>query len=88
MNHSVSGEKKGRIFGNLPKNIVSMGWASLFTDVSSEILYPLLPIFLTSISGLGSAIGHPDRSFQRSHLSASRKFGRIPQKRGTLRKRK
>jgi hypothetical protein len=55
MNHSGSGEKKGRIFGNLPKNIVSMGWVSFFTDVSSEIIYPLLPIFLTSVSGSGSA---------------------------------
>ena len=41
MNHSGSGEKKGRIFGNLPKNIVSMGWASFFMGVSSEIIYPL-----------------------------------------------
>jgi hypothetical protein len=55
MNHTGSGEKKERILGNLPKNIVSMGWVSFFTDVSSEIIYLLLPIFLTSVSGSGSA---------------------------------
>ncbi len=31
-----------------------MGWVSFFTDVSSEIIYPLLPIFLISVIGVGT----------------------------------
>ena len=54
MNHPETKEKKWRIFGALPTNIVSMGWVSFFTDVSSEMIYPLLPLFLTSVVGAGT----------------------------------
>ena len=43
-------EKK--IFG-FSRTIFSLGLVSLFTDVSSEMIYPLLPIFLTSVLGMG-----------------------------------
>jgi MFS family permease len=39
-------EKK--IFG-FPKNIFYIGLVSFFTDVSSEMIYPLLPVFLTTV---------------------------------------
>ncbi|MFA5857737.1 MAG: MFS transporter [Elusimicrobiota bacterium] len=39
-------EKK--IFG-FPKNIFFIGLVSFFTDVSSEMIYPLLPVFLTTV---------------------------------------
>ncbi len=32
-------------------NVVRLGWVSLLTDVSSEMLYPLIPIFLTTVLG-------------------------------------
>jgi MFS family permease len=35
--------------GKLPRNVVVLGWVSLFTDISSEMLYPLVPIFLTTV---------------------------------------
>src|SRR4030065_45806 len=35
----------------LPQNVWSLGWVSFFNDVSSEMIYPLLPLFLTQ--GLG-----------------------------------
>ena len=54
MNPAGANGKKGRLFGTLPKNIVSLGWVSFFTDVSSEIIYPLLPIFLISLLGVGT----------------------------------
>jgi MFS family permease len=38
----------------LPRVVKSLGWVSLFTDASSEMIYPLLPAFLKSI-GAGSA---------------------------------
>ncbi len=47
----TNSEKK--IFG-FSRNIFSLGLVSLFTDVSSEMIYPLLPIFLTSVLGMGT----------------------------------
>lgn len=35
----------------LPRNVVVLSWVSLVADVSSEMLYPLLPIFLTATLG-------------------------------------
>jgi MFS family permease len=32
-----------------PKNIFYLGLVSLFTDMSSEMIYPLLPVFLTTV---------------------------------------
>ena len=29
----------------LPKDVVLLGWVSFFNDVSSEMIYPLLPLF-------------------------------------------
>lgn len=33
------------------KNVVTLSVASFFTDISSEMLYPIIPIFLTSVLG-------------------------------------
>jgi MFS family permease len=35
--------------GKLPRNVVLLGWVSFFTDISSEMLYPLVPVFLTTV---------------------------------------
>lgn len=46
---------KGR---RLPRNVRALALVSFFTDASSEIIYPLLPLFLTSVLGASaSAIG-------------------------------
>lgn len=47
------GQKEKKYFG-LDRNIYSLGWVSLFTDVSSEMIYPLLPVFLTAVLGVGT----------------------------------
>jgi len=39
----------------LDKNVKALGLVSLFTDMSSQMIYPLLPIFLTSVLGVGVA---------------------------------
>jgi len=39
----------------LPRNVVALGLVSLFTDMSSEMIYPLLPVFLTATLGAGPA---------------------------------
>jgi MFS family permease len=39
---------------NLPRPVWLLGWVSFFTDTASEIVYPLLPIFLTRVLGAGA----------------------------------
>lgn len=46
--------KNGQNFFGFHRNILFLGLVSLFTDVSSEMIYPLLPIFLTSVLGAGT----------------------------------
>jgi MFS family permease len=41
-----------RLFG-LDRNVLLLGVVSLLTDVSSEMIYPLLPVFLTTVLGAG-----------------------------------
>lgn len=38
------------------RNILLLGMVSFFTDVSSEMVYPLLPLFLTERLGVGPAV--------------------------------
>lgn len=37
----------------LSRNVRNLGWVSFFNDVSSEMIYPLLPLFLTQVLGTG-----------------------------------
>lgn len=47
-----------RRYRNLPRNVYAIGFVSLLNDASSEIIYPLLPVFLSSVLGASaSAIG-------------------------------
>lgn len=39
------------------KTVFALGWVSFFMDVSSEMIYPLLPIFLSSLGAGSLAIG-------------------------------
>lgn len=40
----------------IKKNVVVLGIASFFTDISSEMLYPIIPIFLTAALGAPMSI--------------------------------
>ena len=35
----------------LPRNVVVLSWVSFFQDAASEMLYPVMPLFLTSVLG-------------------------------------
>lgn len=39
---------------NLPRPVWLLGWVSFFTDMASEMVYPLLPLFLTRVLGAGA----------------------------------
>jgi len=50
MNNKTAGITRG-----ITKNVFVLSVASFLTDVSTEIIYPLLPIFLTTVLGAGTA---------------------------------
>ena len=35
----------------IPRDVWLLGWASLFTDAATEVIYPLLPIYLSRVLG-------------------------------------
>jgi MFS family permease len=37
-------------------NVILLGLVSLFTDISTEMVYPILPLYLSSVMGAGPAI--------------------------------
>ncbi|MCL4221777.1 MAG: MFS transporter [Phycisphaerales bacterium] len=37
--------------GRLPRQVIVLGWVSFFADVSSEMAYPLIPLFVTVVLG-------------------------------------
>lgn len=47
-----------KIFTGVTRNIILLGWVSLFTDISSQMVFPLIPLYLTSVLGAGAtAVG-------------------------------
>jgi MFS family permease len=56
--NTISEKIKGRmrVFKGLNKNIVVLSVTSFFADISSEMLYPIIPIFLTSYLGAPMSI--------------------------------
>jgi hypothetical protein len=45
----MNGEKVNRRISSLHPTVKAAGWVSLFTDVSSDMIVPLLPLFLKSV---------------------------------------
>ncbi len=48
--------KRARLFSTIPRAVIALGVVSFLTDLSSEMIYPLLPIFLTSVLGAGAVM--------------------------------
>jgi len=50
--------KQIEIFSGITRNIFIVGLVSLFTDLSSQMVFPLIPLFLTTVLGCGAyAVG-------------------------------
>ena len=50
--------KQIEIFSGITRNIFIVGMVSLFTDLSSQMVFPLIPLFLTTVLGCGAyAVG-------------------------------
>ena len=57
-NHSRGFTGLWRRYRSLPRNVIAIGTVSLLNDASSEIIYPLLPVFLATTLGASAwAIG-------------------------------
>lgn len=48
---AVGAVRNLRVFTGIPSTVIALGMVSLFTDLSSEMIYPLLPVFLSSVLG-------------------------------------
>ena len=47
-----------KYFSGLTKNSILLAFASLFSDISTEMLYPILPVYLTEyLKANGSIVG-------------------------------
>ena len=46
-----SGASAGSSGSRLPRTVWALGWVSFCSDVASEMIYPLLPLFLTRTLG-------------------------------------
>ena len=54
----MGNSKKSRILVGITRNIILLGLVSLFTDLSSQMVFPLIPLFLTSTLGASAtAVG-------------------------------
>lgn len=49
--------KKGRILAGIGTNVLVLGIVSFLTDMSSEMLYPIMPLFLASLGATAAVIG-------------------------------
>ncbi len=47
--------KSGRLREAIKGNVLALGLVSFFTDVSSEMIYPLLPVFMTGLVSASAA---------------------------------
>ncbi|EGB15605.1 major facilitator superfamily MFS_1 [Pseudodesulfovibrio mercurii] len=41
---------------SLPHAIITLGWVSFFTDVASEMVYPVVPLFLVAVLGAPATV--------------------------------
>ena len=51
------GTRKKAIMAGITTNVLVLGIVSLLTDMSSEMIYPILPLFLTAIGATAAVIG-------------------------------
>jgi MFS family permease len=70
----------------LTRNVVVLSWVSLLQDAASELLYPVLPIFLTAVLGAPAAVvglveGLAEAAASLTRLVAGRLADRYPRRR-------
>ena len=48
--------RKSGIFRGITRNLFLLGLVSLFTDLSSQMVFPLIPLYLVSVLGAGASV--------------------------------
>src|SRR6266545_2569890 len=49
-------DRPAGLFAGLTRNVVVLSWVSFFQDAASEMLYPVLPLFLTGVLGAPASV--------------------------------
>ena len=72
-----------RIF-DLPREVWLLGWVSFFTDTATEMIYPLLPLFLTRVIGASAmSLGVIEGIAEAANSALKIVSGRLADKWGT-----
>lgn len=53
----MTGKKRRRLLTGISTNVLVLGLVSLLNDASSEMIYPILPLFLAGLGASGAVIG-------------------------------
>src|SRR5436309_1422145 len=73
--------------GVLPRQVKLFGWVSLLNDFASEMIYPLLPAFVTGVLGAGpQALGALDGAAEFAASLVKFGAGRLADRRGGSRR--
>ena len=56
LNHPMKEDRRNRWRIGLSGNVLLLGIVSFFNDAASEMIYPLLPVFLATVLGAGPAV--------------------------------
>ena len=70
-------EDKKSFFKSLTRNLIIVGFVSLFTDLSSQMVFPLIPLYLTTIHGAGAWVVDSDMVRRYCHTSENRLAERL-----------
>jgi MFS family permease len=49
-------QKASNSISKVPASVVTLGWVSFFTDMASEMIYPLIPLFVVQTLGASPAL--------------------------------
>lgn len=49
-------QDNNRTIAGMARNVVVLGVVSLFTDVSSQMIFPLLPLFFANVLGINESL--------------------------------
>ncbi|HVZ92920.1 MAG TPA: hypothetical protein VG797_00265, partial [Phycisphaerales bacterium] len=52
---SRSAPPAARRHGRLPGSVILLSWVSFFADVSGEMVFPLIPLFVVGVLGASAA---------------------------------
>lgn len=52
----MSQDKSGGILRGITRNVFLLGLVSMFTDLSSQMVFPLIPLYLISVLGTGASV--------------------------------